>query len=290
MLTPGQLWWRRWKMSKYEHQDLFFQEFPMTVDEAFIVSGACYFDKESLREYMAQIKEPLLIGTVESVGVRALPRALAGGPVSIFAHPKGDRNYIIGADCAEGVDNGDLSSACVLDRERCSEAAWLSGLLDPQECAKALFGLGQLYNWAWLGVEDNGPGLAVLTQLVTLGYPKLYRRVDPTSEDSRSKLGYHTDPRTRPLALGALRSMMKTRTWGVASAQFLKQATTFVRHNDGGYRASFGAHDDDIMSASIAAYLHQRLPTEAPPAEIERESRILGPSGKPIVHGHKTGY
>ena len=289
-LTLGQIWWRRRKMSEYEHEDQFYQEFPMTIDEAFIVSGACYFDKESLRENQKLLKVPVLVGTIESVGQRAIPRVMKDGPFSIYTHPKLDRNYIIGADCSEGVDTGDPASAVCLDRENCSEAAWLSGLLDPLEMAKALFGMGQFYNWAWLGVEDNGPGLAVLTHLQELGYPRLYKRIDPNSEDKRPRLGFHTDARTRPLALGALRSMMKTRAWGVGSAQFHRQMTTFVRHNDGGYRASFGSHDDDVMAASIAAYLQQRLPADLPPAEQERESRLLGPSGQKITYGHKTGY
>ncbi len=181
-------------------------------------------------------------------------------------------------------------SACVLDRDRCSEAAWLGGTQDPNEYAKALYALGQLYNWAWIGVEDNGPGLAVLMALVTLGYPRLYKRVDPMDPEQKPRLGWHTDPRTRPLMLGTLRSMMKTRVWVPASPQFVRQCTTFCRQGDGGYRANSGAHDDDVMAAAIAAYLHTKLPVDIPPAEQERESRILGNNGLPIRRGHKTGY
>jgi hypothetical protein len=291
-LTPGQLWWRRCKMAKYETADEFFQEFPMTIDEAFIVSGSCFFEKESLREMTARARRPLLVGSIESVGTRAVARPMEGerAYLSVYEHPRLDRSYIIGVDGSEGVEGGDPMSACVLDRERCSEAAWISGLLDPLEAAKALYALGQFYNWAWIAVEDGSAGIAILSHLVTLGYPRLFRRTDPTGDDPKPKLGFRTDAKTRPLALGALRSMMKTRVWGCASAQFLRQATTFVRHNDGGYRASSGCHDDDIMAAAICAFLHQRLPVDATPAEQERESRILGPSGQPIKFGHKTGY
>ncbi len=290
MLTPGQLWWRRCKMGQYEHRDLFFQEFPMTVEEAFIVAGACFFEKESLREAQNRTKEPLLVGSVESIGPRAVLRAAPGGVLSVYEHPRADRSYIIGADASEGVDGADPMSACVLNRDRCSEAAWLSGMLDPNEYAKALYALGQLYNWAWIGVEDNGPGLAVLMALVTLGYPRIYKRVDPMDADQKPRLGWHTDPRTRPLMLGTLRSMVKTRTWVPASAQFMRQCTTFCRQGDGGYRANSGSHDDDVMAAAIAAYLHTKLPVDVPPAEQERESRLLGPGGTPIRYGNKTGY
>ncbi len=264
----------------------------MTIEEAFIVSGACYFDKESLREMQSLKKKPLLEGTIESVGTRAVLRQLQSGhrPLSLYEHPRSDRTYIIGADCSEGVEDGDLMGAVCLDRERCAEVAWLSGSVDPDEASKLLFAMGQHYNWAWIGVEDNGPGLAVLTQLVALQYPRIYRRVDPTDPDQKPKLGHRTDARTRPLALGALRSMLKKRIWGCASDQFLKQCGTFVRHNDGGYRAASGAHDDDVMAASIVAFLQQRLPVDVSPAEQERESRMQGPGGTPMRHGHRTGY
>ena len=302
MLTPAQLWWRRCKMGQYEHRDLFFQEFPMTVEEAFIVAGACFFEKESLREAQNRTKEPLLVGTVESVGPRAVLRAATSTPpkpgdapgadrlLSVYEHPRMDCSYVIAADASEGVDGADPMSACVLNRDRCSEAAWLSGMLDPNEFAKALYALGQLYGWPWIAVEDNGPGLAVLMALVTLGYPRIYKRVDPMDPEQKPRLGWHTDPRTRPLMLGTLRSMVKTRTWVPASAQFMRQCTTFCRQSDGGYRANSSAHDDDVMAAAIAAYLHTKLPVDIPPAEQERESRILGRDGAPIKYGHKTGY
>ena len=289
-LTPSQLWWRRCKIGKYKHRDIFLQEFPMTVEEAFIVAGACFFEKESLREMQTRIREPLLVGAVESIGPKAVLRAIPDGLLSVYEHPRPDHCYIIGADSSEGVDGADPVSACVLDRDRCSEAAWMGGTQDPNEYAKSLFALGQLYNWAWIGVEDNGPGLAVLMALVTLGYPRLYKRVDPMDPEQKPRLGWHTDPRTRPLMLGTLRSMIKTRVWMPASGQFIRQCTTFCRQGDGNYRANSGAHDDDVMSAAIAAYLHTKLPVDIPPSEQERESRILGNNGQPIRHGNKTGY
>ena len=301
-LTPAQLWWRRCKMAKYNHRDTFFQEFPLTIDEAFIVAGACYFEKESLREMQNRVREPLLVGTVESVGSRAVLRAATSpapkadevpGPdriLSVYEHPRTDHAYVIGVDSAEGVDGGDPISACVLDRERCSEAAWLTGILDPIEYAKALYALGQMYHWAWIGVEDNGPGLAVLMQLVNLGYPRIFKRTDPTDPEQKPRLGWRTDPRTRPLMLGSLRSMMKTRVWVPASEQFIKQCTTFCRQGDGGYRANSGAHDDDVMAAAIAAYLHSKLPVDPLPAEMDRDARASSSGGDPLRHGHKTGY
>ena len=300
-LSMEQLWWRHCKMAEYQSKDLFLQEFPLTLEESFIVSGACFFDKDSIRDAQNRTKEPNLICALESVGPRAVVRAMpkdvkredAGGkewPIEIWHHPSTTATYLIAADCSEGVDGGDPSGAVVFDREHCREVAWLTGVLDPEEMARSLFALGQFYNWCWLAVEENAAGLAVLMILKEKQYPRLYMRVDPDDMERKAKLGWRTDARTRPLALGSLRSMMKSRTWGVASARLLKQMTTFCRRNDGGYRANSGCHDDDVMAAAIAARLHQILPVDIAPAEQERESRILGPAGAPIIYGRKTGY
>jgi hypothetical protein len=295
-LTTSQLWWRRKKCEKYDKLDDFLQEYPLTIDEAFIVAGACYFDKDSLREAQTRIFPPIFKGSIETVGPRAVLRHADSGPVEIYRHPTYGGSYLIGADCSEGVEGGDPTSACVLDRERCCEAAWIGGLLDPEEAAKSLFALGQHYNWAWLAVEDNGPGLAVLMRLQQLNYPRVFRRMELNSDDRTPRLGWHTDPRTRPLALGAIRSMLKTRVWGVASERFLKQCGTFCRQgrgqeNSGFYAANSGCHDDDVMSAGIAAYLHRVIPTDLPAAEVRslQYERPRTPV-KNIIHGHKTGY
>lgn len=288
-LTQPQLWWRRKKLDKYETIADFQQEFPLTVEESFIISGTCFFDKESLRENSHRTIKPVLIGDAEVVGNKAIIRANPDGPVQIYRHPAYNGSYIIGADCSEGVEGGDLMAACVLDRERCQEAAWISGFLDPEEAAKELFALGQLYNWAWIAVEEEKAGLAVLTSLRRLGYPRLYQRVDIMDETRTPRLGFRTDERTRPLILGAIRSMLKRRVWGVADEGFLKECSTFCRQNNHRYAANFGSHDDKIMAAAIAAYLHGIVAPDTPQSEIDREVRRGGPV-QPIRRGLKTGY
>ena len=289
-INQRKLAWRRDKLSKYEHCDLFYQEFPMTVEEAFIVAGACFFDKDALREAQKRVRPPLVKGEIVSVGARAAIRVLEDGPVEIFEHPRAGAPYLIAADCSEGVEAGDPMSAVVLNREKATESAWVTGHLDPNEAAKCLFALGQFYNWGWLAVEDNGPGLAVLLELQRLGYPRLYKRTDVMETGATPRLGWHTDARTRPLALGSLRSMLKTKTWGVASERMLKQCSTFCKQGDGGYRANSGSHDDDVMAAAIAAHLHQIIPLDPAPSESGYFQGIVGPSGQPIRRGHKTGY
>ncbi len=43
---------------------LYKQEYPKTASEAFITSGQCYFDTESLSYYLENVKEPMKEGVI----------------------------------------------------------------------------------------------------------------------------------------------------------------------------------------------------------------------------------
>jgi hypothetical protein len=46
---------------------LFMQEYPETAIEAFITSGQCFFDTESLENYLANAKEPMKEGVIYAI-------------------------------------------------------------------------------------------------------------------------------------------------------------------------------------------------------------------------------
>lgn len=82
----------------------FQQEYPATAEEAFLVSGSCFFDEEKLREMARStlIKEPesrgRLILADNVVTVQSNPRGL----VRLYAPPVPEGHYVIGVDTAEG--------------------------------------------------------------------------------------------------------------------------------------------------------------------------------------------
>jgi len=65
-LTDEQLYWRRYKIDGDMNGDerLFHQEFPATWEEAFLVSGRCFFIPENLALHRTHIKAPKFIGEV----------------------------------------------------------------------------------------------------------------------------------------------------------------------------------------------------------------------------------
>ena len=192
-----------------------------------ITSGACYFQVPVLKDYLAVAQPPL-----DSGPVHRWQKAIVG------------RNYVMGVDCAEGL-GADNSAAIVVDWQTGQEVAEICGNYRPDELARLVFDLASEYNKAMLGVERQGPGLAVLQKLAQLHYPRLYNyRPDVP--------GWLTDSGTRPVMLAELEEAVRQRTFGIMSRALLDEMFSFVRIKTGRVQAAEGAHDDRVMAAAIA--------------------------------------
>lgn len=291
-LTFEQLMWRKLKKEEYDTEELFLQEFPINPEEAFIVSGTCYFDRLALRLYTRQLRDPIAVGHLDIVGtdVRFFP--LEAGKVKIWEYPRPGVEYLITCDAAEGIDASDTDNTHlqVINRETMAQVASINGKIDPEEAGKLAFVLGKYYRWPVIAVEDNGPGLTVLYSLKRQQYPRIYRhrRWDQEKQQETEKLGWHTDARTRPLILQELRHVIKQQTYRILDEQLLKECTTFCKQDDGKYEANVNCHDDAVMANAIAVYLHKMLPYQ--PEELWDDGRDRGTSRLELIRGYKTGY
>jgi len=123
VLSLRKLAWRRRKIVEnfggdplYLGKDAtrdFMQEYPATAEEAFLMSGNCYFDEDSLHR-MAQedTRESILVGRLsESVvknregqetGKAILFDKSARGMVEVWERPDPEAHYVIGCDTATG--------------------------------------------------------------------------------------------------------------------------------------------------------------------------------------------
>ena len=61
-ITNRKLAWRRWKLANMVEPEMFCQEFPATIEEAFLVLGDCVFDKRALFNLDKIVKYPEHIG------------------------------------------------------------------------------------------------------------------------------------------------------------------------------------------------------------------------------------
>jgi hypothetical protein len=119
-LSLGKLAWRRMKIVESFGGDptklskdavrQFQQEFPATAEEAFLVSGACFFDEDELRAMARNVKEPLVRGRLVkrddgSVGIDSNVRGflrIFEPPIPVDDKNVRDYHYVIGADTATG--------------------------------------------------------------------------------------------------------------------------------------------------------------------------------------------
>jgi hypothetical protein len=87
----------------------------------------------------------------------------------VYVRPHPDRQYVIGADPAEGNPTSDDSALCVLDALSGEQVAELAGKFEPTVFADYIAQLAEWCNGAEVLVERNNHGHAVLAGLDGLG-------------------------------------------------------------------------------------------------------------------------
>lgn len=235
-LSPEQIQYRRYLRETYGERAP--QEFAEDPGSCFLASGRPVFDLPAIEERLRRLPEPIA--------------ARANGTELVWREAEARREYVIGADVAEGLDAGDFSAAVVVDRATGLQCAELLARWPIARFAAALAELGRRYNCALIAVERNNHGHAVLHSLVhDHHYPNLYCHPGGAGT-RRERLGWPMNAQTRPLAIGALERMLRAAPEAFASRRLLEQCRSFVHHDSGKIGALAGEHDDLVIAAAIA--------------------------------------
>lgn len=207
-------------------------------------------------------------------------------------HPDGQ--YVIFADVALGSGNvdgdGDWHAAQVLDHITRRQVARYRSRVPLHDLPEILALLGLYYNEAWLAVEINGPGVAVVDALrQEYRYRKLYRRRtrgDSTVDGPQGSLvGWQTTLSTKPLLEQTFGQALKDGDHGLRDVATGREFTTYVEDpkNPAKHGAQKGAHDDLAISFMGA----HRVAAELRP----RDAAALGRSARGRrVADDVTGY
>jgi hypothetical protein len=253
-LTDRQLAWRRQVIiDKFAgNGERFTQEFPANAAEAFLSSGFPAFSKTVLMDYRRQAENPVPKPERGRLSPGDPPRFTPDpeGPIVIYTPPREATEYLIGADTALGVENGDASAAAVLDRTRQRVVATWWGHLDPRRYAHQLALLGTYYKSAILAPETNNTGLTTLIELTNhLQYPAVYRwrRYDNLKQIWTDKLGWQTTAWSRPMLIDDMAYALVERLIGIPSLQAIDELLIFDR---GPQRVA----DDDLAIATMIAW------------------------------------
>ena len=252
------------------------QEYPSTWEEAFIASGKNVFNPLALQEmekdataledvdyYKITPLEDRPYEEFELEKVSLEPNETPDdftykAPLKIWEKPKPYKEYVIGADVAEGLKGGDFSVATVVDISTMAVVARWRGHCDPDKFGEILGALGTYYNYALIGVEVNNHGLTTVQKLRDTFYTNLYKRdrgYDEEWETPTVNLGWKTDMRTKRLMIDDLIKLVRERVIKDKDIVFINEAFSYVRDERGRMNAEEGSHDDVVMSTAIAYQL-----------------------------------
>ena len=256
-LTNEQIAWRRYAIKNLcgndEHK--FRQEYPISPEEAFVTSGRCVFDTESVYLRIKQLNQPLARGYFIHNFDGKKPTKIKWvddpkGPISIFDYVDGNDNYCIGGDTSG--DGSDYFAAHVISRKG-KQVAVFHNQFDSDFFAKQMYCLGKYYNNALLTIEVNFDSYPI-KKLQEWGYFNMYIREvnDVATKKLKKTYGFRTDAWTRPYILNQLIEIVKEHIEYINDANTLKEFLTFVRNDVGRMEAQQGAHDDLVMSLAIA--------------------------------------
>ncbi len=248
-LDLDQLYWRRLKIAEGGKLK-FQQEYPITADEAFIVSGSNVFNVEKLD---ALIPRPYL-KRAEFEPASKMFDDNREGNLYMYDYPKWEEPYVIGADVALGVGQ-DYSAAVVMNNKFEVVAMYRNNRIDPSAWGELLFYLGRYYNNAFVAVESNSMGIATLQKLDHMGYVNLYKqtKVANVSNEEGERLGFRTTSATKPAIIGNLKNLIDHEGIMVPSELMIQEMKDYISTDTGKTEAAPGCYDDTVISLAICA-------------------------------------
>jgi len=233
------------------------------------IFGGTYFDKTNINKRIASAPKPIKIGYFEFdyVNEKIVDSSIKwvddkNGYIKIFEEPKKGYPYVAGGDTAgEGSDSNTGFFTNNVTRE---DAASLIYKYDEDLYARQMYCLGKYYNNALIGIETKFSTHPV-KELIRLGYYRQYvreERPDSMTGNVKKIYGFDTNSATRPTALGMLKTEIRENPDRFKDMDFLYEATTFVKNEQGRPEAAHGSHDDCIMARAINCYISHQQTSE----------------------------
>lgn len=259
------------------------EQFPRTPEDAFINTGECWFDLETLGWYSENHildEDSRMKFVANQTGSSAKVSWEKKGPIRVYAKPDPSHSYAIGADVATGRGY-DYSCAYVIDLTSMALVAECHGKLEADEYAEQLHYLGRWYGNARIAVEmGGGYGEPVVISLRDgrkgrPHYPKLYRHAiaDRADMHQLKNYGFPMNMKTRPLVINQIEQAIRERSIPAMTRTLVMECRTFVRQKTNpSPRAQEGANDDRVMAFGIALEMYRQYGTHEKRHRPERRT------------------
>ena len=257
-LTPEQIKWRRWKIGETSAR-MFAQEYECD----FLQSGTPVFN------YYDYLQINPLDGYL-----RDLFQGKEGG-LSIMYPPMPGRRYVIGADVAEGLANGDFDVATVVDKETGYEVAKLRGHWPIDVYAEKTVELMEMYNWAVCAVERNNHGHAMLQRMKQLLADPAVNKMSRLYYWRDGTHGWVTSSLTKPLMITDLEEALRKGYAHPSCQNTIDELSSYEWKVNGSTGGAEGIHDDSVMALAIAYQARNFVVVDE--ADIKRGGvRVIG--------------
>lgn len=228
--------------------DKLHQEYPTHPMEAFLSTGSPYFNSVKVSQMLDACTDEYTRYSFINGEFSEDER----GDLYIYKKPAPGKKYVIGGDVAEGLLNGDYSTAVIAGYDKEIKAVY-RGHCEPDEYADMVQALGKWYNTALLVIEFNKDGNWVNTEIRNKLYPNIYVRteIDDLTKEVTKHYGWITNKKNRDFMLGEGKKWFNAAT-SIDCRLLLDEMFTFVRDKRGKPQAAAGKHDDVVMAALIA--------------------------------------
>ena len=209
------------------------QEYPGSETESLAASRAlAAFDPDALATLAGYCEEPAAITN--------------GGLIMVWRKPVVGEKYVAFGDVAWG-QKGAYSCVGIADKKELVQVAEIYGRPSLDELALEMVKLCRVYNDAYLGVEANGEGMAVVNKLLDLGYGhRMYHRGDDWRENPK-KRGWWTDEFTRNKMLSELTEGIKNLGIRPKCIKAIDEMSSFIRDEKHRLGPVQGRYADHVM-------------------------------------------
>lgn len=293
-LTEAHIAWRRATIEKKCQGDaeVFEQEYPSNDIDCFLNGQNLVFGSSIIKNQMRNVRPSTHKCFLLSDGTGGVKlHEDVKGFCDIWEQPDTATDYVIGADPSGGVgrDNG---AAFVLNRRNGKLVARLWGQLEPSDFASELWKLANYYNKAWICVEANNHGHAVIEVLKTKNYRNLYKRraLDELTNQITSKVGFLTTNQSKLTLTENFKTSCKEGKVILMDGDLIAELSTFIQLSSKTgisirREASAGAHDDLVMAACLTWEMHLSRGTTIPDREVESTAEYDPTTGFLVSNG-----
>lgn len=275
-LSAGNVYYCYQYLKNKSHGDYedFLENYPCDDEEAWRASGQSYFGAENINAlktadfpFTYKVWNTFSLDreftTFDDLQTVEMLDENGNKPfLKIWKGPNAMASYVVSGDSAEGLEDGNFSSTFVIDMDTLEMMAEFHGKVRPDEHARIISSVCNIYNGAIAAPEYNTPGNVTLSELKRVYFGNIYRWrwVDDHKFKLSNKLGWQTNSTSRPLMLQLGKRIVadvakdRIMTKGIIKSRMLvdEMKTFVVNELDGSPEATAGSQDDRVMAWCIA--------------------------------------